>query len=88
MKVTRRGFELTVERQLVHSHESDGKRHMCRDCGSSVPMVTIETAAMIAQITLREMFRHVENRGVHFIEIPAGGVLVCRDSLRTRGVLR
>lgn len=55
-------------------------RAWCPGCGSDAPMATPETAAVLARVGTRAIYRGVEQGTVHFVET-AGAVRVCLRSL-------
>jgi hypothetical protein len=54
----------------------------CPDCAAQVEMLTPESAAEIAGISSRDLFRRVEANEVHFIDLVERGLLICCDSIR------
>ena len=52
----------------------------CSDCKKMTEMATPKTAAMLTDISEREVFRLIEGKEIHFIE--NARVLVCIESLR------
>jgi hypothetical protein len=59
----------------------------CELCGASVAMVTPESAAEILMTNPRAIYRRVETGDLHFIEVSAGELLICRESLRAQASL-
>ena len=55
-------------------------RGWCGPCQAGRHMLTIEYAAYLSGLSLRQFFRHVEGGRLHFVE-PPGGPLVCLESL-------
>ena len=55
-------------------------RGWCEPCRASRHMLTVEYAADLAGLSLRQLFRHVEGGRLHFVE-PPGGPRVCLESL-------
>ena len=53
----------------------------CPGCANEVVMVTPEQAAVIAQVSVRDINRRVEAGQVHFLETTEGALLVCMSSL-------
>ncbi len=53
----------------------------CSDCAENVRMIAPESAAVLAQVTLRAVFRRVEAGELHFIETRDGALLICLNSL-------
>jgi len=54
----------------------------CKECGRAVRMVTADQAAAMVEISPRAIYRAIENREVHFVELPT--LFVCGDSLCAR----
>jgi hypothetical protein len=54
----------------------------CELCGET-EFVTPETAAALAGVNTRTIYRLVEAGLIHFLETPEGSVLVCLRSLTT-----
>ena len=57
----------------------------CEQCGAEVLMVTPDEAAVRFGIDARTVFRGVESGEFHFCEGANGRLLVCSESVRTRG---
>jgi len=53
----------------------------CVGCANEVLMVTPAQAAVIAQVSVRDINRRVEGGVVHFLETTEGSLLVCMSSL-------
>jgi len=53
----------------------------CKHCGKNLPMVTPETAARLSGATVRELYRRIETRNLHFVETTEGLLFVCTQSL-------
>ncbi len=56
-------------------------RAWCPGCQADTPMATPETAALLAGVATRAIYRGVEGATVHFVETAGGGVRVCLRSL-------
>ncbi len=79
----RRKIEIVLEKHsLVRVYACPTAR--CQRCRLEVTMVTPESAARIANVTVREVYRSVETNRVHFIEIADGSVRICLDSVVVR----
>ena len=52
----------------------------CSECKQLTEMATPKTAGTLAAISEREVFRLIEGKQIHFVEIAR--VLVCVDSVR------
>lgn len=53
----------------------------CGGCGAEARFALPDDAAAFARLGVRELFRRIEAGAVHFVETPAGVVLVCLESL-------
>lgn len=85
MKITRRGFEFTVEQsQVLVVPQLNKDSRWCAGCARDARMVSPEFAAMTMETTERELYRLIEAGQIHFSETRAGEVLVCMDSLSQR----
>ena len=75
----------TIEtHQVVIVRRPAGAAHaLCPACLKEVEMVSLEEAALLAGVSLRDICRRVGDDHLHFVEI-AGGGLVCTDSLLNR----
>ncbi len=87
-RVVTRTVQITVEREvlsvLLH-HPGVSFAGHCAECGREVMLLTVETAAQLARVTPRAIYRWVESAKVHFQEDPAGAVFVCSESLKGLG---
>ena len=77
--ITRDSYELSV---LTHPQIKETM--FCEACQADVRWVLPEEAMVLARTGLRELFRMIEARGVHFSEDAEGFLLVCVDSLTNR----
>ena len=68
-----------VEETIILRQVAETLRAFCPQCQALVEMVTPRTAAALAGVSEREVFRLMENQGVHFVE--AERVFVCRNSV-------
>jgi hypothetical protein len=82
-----RRIEVTVEREIVSvlSRQHTASAAFCADCGCEVSMLSPESAATAAETTPRTIYRWMEEKTVHFIELASGRVLICQESLRASG---
>ncbi|HEU5237727.1 MAG TPA: hypothetical protein VFU37_11325 [Pyrinomonadaceae bacterium] len=55
----------------------------CEECGDDVWMVTPAEAALMAETDVREVFRGVEGRTIHFVESEQGRLVICAKSLES-----
>lgn len=56
----------------------------CEACAAQVSLITPESAASLAGVTVRTIFQQVEAGQIHFVEVPDGRLLVCATSLTER----
>jgi hypothetical protein len=75
---TRTEITLETERWIVVSRP--GKRRWCPACAIDVEMITIDDAALVAEVSSRTIFRWVESGVLHASETPQGLLLVCPNS--------
>jgi hypothetical protein len=59
----------------------------CRACGESAPMAAPEDAAALARVTVRTIYRWVEEEKVHFTDSHDGSISVCLSSCLARSQL-
>lgn len=52
----------------------------CPQCSATVPMLTPEEAAALAQVTTRTIYRLAEAGELHFTETLEGALLICLSS--------
>lgn len=57
----------------------------CSTCGTGAQMLEPVEAARLMRVSLRTIFRWVEEGRLHFTETPDGGLFICLDSLPKRG---
>ncbi len=82
MKITRRGFDLSIERKdFRFSPVRPPELGQCGECARIVQMLLPYDAAAIAGISLRELYRRIETAQVHFFESDSGDISVCMRSL-------
>jgi len=70
---------ITVETHEVWSIAREHVRVKCTECDAQ--MITPEAAATIAGTCMRTVYRLIEAGMIHYVETPAGTVLVCVVSL-------
>jgi hypothetical protein len=70
---------ITVETHEVWSIAREYVRVKCTECDAQ--MTTPEDAATIAGTCMRTVYRLIEAGMIHYVETPAGTVLVCVVSL-------
>ena len=78
-----RRTEITIETRrklVINRRQKRVVRDLCAPCGAERHMVTVEYAALLSGLSLRQLFRHVEGGRLHFLETPKGS-FVCLDSL-------
>ena len=73
--------EITIETHRLLVLRTAGRSAWCRECMSQVVMITPNEAASIAQVTLRTVYKWIEDARLHFTEDPMGLVLICASSL-------
>ena len=75
---TRTEVTLETDRWIVITRP--GRRRWCSACALHVEMMTIDDAALVAQVSTRTIFRWVECGALHASETPQGLLLVCPNS--------
>ena len=78
----KRRTEITVEtsRVLVMSGYQ-GRIRLCPACSAEVKMLTVDEAAALTRLSPLVIFRMIEARQLHYLEIPGSPLLVCLKSL-------
>ena len=70
----------TREVWIVHRPQHEAQA-WCPLCAAQVELLRPEEAAQLIGIGIRLLFRLLEQAQLHFLETPAGGVLICLPSL-------
>jgi len=75
--------QITIEtHQLTVVHSANrAVRMWCEECARDVSMLAPDKASMLVRVTLRTIYRWVEEGKLHFIEAQPGRLLVCAESL-------
>ncbi len=84
-RIVTRSVQITVEREVlsVLLHQPGVSfAGRCVACGGEVMLLTVETAAQVAGVTPRAIYRWVESGEVHFQEDSQGAVFICSESLK------
>lgn len=82
MKITtKREITYERERRVTIRFGDSSAELFCASCEAIVRFLTIDEAAVLKQLTAREIFRLVESGGLHFAETKSGGLLICFASL-------
>ena len=71
-------IEIELNETVAYSRRSERFEAFCSECKSMVEMAAPTVAAVLTQITEREIYRLVEMGEVHFIETDR--VLICLNS--------
>ena len=78
--------EITIEiddLMVVSAGRTDVPQITCPVCAGCA-MVTPESAAALARVTVRSIYARVEAASVHYLETPHGLLLLCANSLSQR----
>ena len=75
---TRREITLEMDRWVVVSRPK--KRRWCSTCALDVEMISIDDAALRAQVNSRTIFQWAESGAVHSTESAEGLLLICPNS--------
>jgi hypothetical protein len=91
--LTRRRVEVIVEREWARESipgqpisgaptpATSFEAH-CAACGQRVTMYPPAAAALIAGVTVRTIYRLVDEKKLHFLESPAGDLYLCARTLQ------
>lgn len=81
---TRSKTEIIVETHRILTIKTGSRCRLtwCEECGEQARMVTADEAAILASVSPRAIYKLIEMRGLHFIELPNRLVLICLNSLR------
>lgn len=79
----RRKTEIIVETQEVFTLKRPQFPFpgWCPQCGSDSRLITPDEAALLCDVSTREIYRWIEALKIHFIERGGGGVLICLSSV-------
>ena len=80
--VARRRVEITVEREALVCSPPPSFEAICAECGRQVVMVNPSSAALVAQVSVREIYRWIDAKKLHFIEAASGDLYLCAASLQ------
>jgi hypothetical protein len=82
MTVTKRVMiRLEKERTMRIHHAVQTQVSKCRACNTSTDMLPAQEAALLAGISLLNLFRRVEAGQLHHEETPDGQLFICLHSL-------
>lgn len=81
--MTEKKTEVTIETREIWTirRAQPARQGWCFSCSALVELVTPEEASLITSTGLRQIFRQIEQAQIHFLETPAGGVMLCLPSL-------
>ena len=80
--MARRRVEITVERETQVSGPPPSFEAHCTQCGRRVVMVDPSSAALVAQVSIREIYRWVDANKLHFLEAASGELYLCATSVQ------
>lgn len=72
--------EITLETDRLIVVNRPGKRRWCSECAVHVEMMSIDDAALRAEVNSRTIFRWAESGVIHSSETAAGLLLICPNS--------
>lgn len=72
-------IEIELSETVAYTRGSERFETFCPECKSPVEMATPQIAAILTQLTEREIYRLVETDKIHFVE--TNRVLICLKSL-------
>jgi len=82
-ELTKRRIEINVDKRRVLLLQTGAPSYAwCVECGAQVAMLSVDEAAMFAEVTSRAIYRQVESGKVHYNETPRGLLRICANSLR------
>ena len=74
------GIVIEIDERIAVTNTEQPFEAYCSGCKKMTEMATPKTAAVLTDISEREVFRLIEGKEIHFIE--NARVLVCVESLR------
>ena len=77
---TRTEISVETERLVIVNHRR--RVAWCPSCARQVEMLTVDDAAIFAQVNSRTIFHWAESGVVHSSETPEGLLLICLDRFR------
>lgn len=79
----RKRTEITIEtdEMIFFKHIQHPMLAWCSNCDKEVEMLKPEVVAVIEGVTVRKIFRKVEDGQIHFTETPNGMLLICSKCL-------
>ena len=76
---------IETERLLIVSRSQQSFESWCDACAADSKFLPIETAAAVAGVSQRTIFRWAEAEAIHLMETPDGRAMFCLNSIVTRG---
>lgn len=80
--ITIESFQRTVIRQNFNQTQN----LWCEFCQAEVEMTAPELAATILGVTVREIYRRIENGDLHFVEMETGEIFICVNPLKPKQI--
>jgi hypothetical protein len=80
-KTKRTEITVETERVLVVRRRRASRQAWCDACAGQVETVLPEQAALIARVSVRTIYRWVEDGRLHFLETSSGNISICLNSL-------
>ena len=79
---TKKRTSITIETTRLLIVSTDKNRlSWCPGCAAEVKMLTVNEAVAVARKGAGEIFRQIEDKELHYIQIPGSPVLICPNSL-------
>lgn len=72
------------ETTTISFNRSRRSKVYCQGCESNELHLTVSEAAVVLQITAREVCRLTEAGEIHYLETDGGALLICGNSLQSR----
>ncbi len=77
---TNNGIVVEIDERIAITNTEQQFEAYCSECKKMTEMATPKTAAVLGNISERDVFRLIEGKEIHFLE--NAQVLICIDSLR------
>jgi hypothetical protein len=71
----------THELTVIRVHRSQSVTVFCEQCEVNVRHLSVARASAVLAVSETRVFRLVESGAVHWLETPAGSLLVCGNSI-------
>jgi hypothetical protein len=72
---------IETERILIINRRSTSSILWCERCGTPLPMLTLEEAALVMRVSVGEVLRRIEDQRLHCVRLPGATLRICPNSL-------